>query len=215
MEPTRKAHNAIDLTGMRFSRLEVMSRAGTKYNTQVFWHCVCDCGKSVLTNTASLRSGHTKSCGCLSRDRVTKHGMHKSSEYLIWQQAKERCHNPNKASYQRYGARGIYMVDEWRDDFQRFLADMGTRPSKEHTLERVDNDGPYAPWNCTWATKDVQYRNRRQTVWIEFQGERLCRKDWCRRYGLDEATFAARLSRGWDLERALTTPPKKQRGKNC
>ena len=211
----KRAHNFVDLTGKRFARLVVLSELEKRYGGQVFWACLCDCGKQVSVNTERLRSGKTKSCGCFSVDRVTKHGLHKSSEYIIWQQAKERCHNPKKASYQRYGARGIHVVDEWRYDFQKFLADMGKRPSKDYTLERVDNNGPYAPWNCIWATKDVQYRNRRQTVWIEFQGERLCRKDWCQRYGLDEATFAARLSRGWDMERALTTPPQKQRGKNC
>lgn len=207
-------HNYADLTGEQFNRLTVVRRVGKKYGTQVLWECQCICGAVVGATTGSLRSGHTKSCGCLSIDRATKHGMHKSSEYLIWQQAKERCHNPKKTSYSRYGARGIYMVDEWRNDFQRFFADMGVRPSSEHTLERVDNDGPYAPWNCIRVTKEAQYRNRRQTVWLEFGGETLCKKDWCRRYNLDEATFAARLKRGWTLERALTTPAKKQIGKN-
>lgn len=211
---SKTPHNFKDLTGERFDRLVVTRKAGKVYGTQVLWECACSCGATVKTTTQRLKSGHTKSCGCLSKDRATKHGMHNTSEYRIWQQAKERCHNPKKTSYARYGGRGIFMVPEWRADFQRFFRDMGPRPSTEHTLERVDNDGPYAPWNCVWATKETQYRNRRQNVWLEFGGETLCQKDWCRRYNLDEATFAARLKRGWTLERALTTPAQKQRGRN-
>lgn len=208
-------HNFKDITGQRFGKLTVSHRADNRYSGQAFWACICDCGAATETNTARLISGRTKSCGCIGRNAAYRHGMHNTTEYRIWQQAKERCHNPRKASFQRYGARGVFMIDRWRNDFVEFYTDMGRRPSLNHSLDRIDNEGPYSPENCRWATNEVQYRNRRQTVWIEFQGETLCAKDWCRRYGLDEATFAARLKRKWPLEKALLTPVKKQKGKNC
>lgn len=119
---------------------------------------------------------------------------------------KDRCYRAGTSKYGRYGGRGIRVCDAWWESFAAFYRDMGPRPSKDYTLDRIDNDGDYGPDNCRWTTADVQYRNRRQTKWIEFNDERLCQKDWCRRYDLDEATFTARLKRGWSLDRALTTP---------
>jgi len=121
---------------------------------------------------------------------------------------KERCYNPRKAAYQRYGARGITVCPQWlgADGFVRFLADMGPAPDG-YSLDRIDNDKGYAPENCRWTDNFTQYRNRRQTVWLTYNGRTQCRKDWAREYGVDEATLAQRLSRGWELEKALTTPP--------
>jgi len=161
----------------------------------------------VTPTTAKLLSGHTKSCGCYARDKNTVHGMHKTTEYVIWTQMKERCHRPGTAKYDRYGARGIYVCAAWRASFAAFFRDMGPRPSKLHTVERNDNDGPYAPSNCRWALWKDQYRNRRQNVWIEHEGKRRCQKDWCAEYGVDAATFAQRIARGWDVQTALTARP--------
>lgn len=215
MSKPRKAHNGASLVGQKFNRLTVLTRAENNRHGNRMWGCLCECGAAVQVTSAKLVSGHTKSCGCFARDRATKHGMHKSSEYAIWAQMIERCHNPKSGGkYDRYGGRGIKVCDRWRSSFSAFFADMGPRPSPQHTIDRKDNDGSYSPDNCVWETWRNQYRNRRQTVWIEFRGERLCQKDWCRRFDLDEATFAARLRRGWLLERALTEPAKPQRGKN-
>lgn len=201
----RVAHNLTDLTGQVFSRLTVVARAPNRYAGQAFWQCRCECGASIETNTQRLKSGHTKSCGCWARDAHTKHGLHDSPEYLVWQQMKERCHNPRKASYARYGAIGITVCRRWRNSFEAFYADMGPRPPA-HTLERVDNSLGYSPKNCRWATWDDQYRNRRQTVWLEYDGRRQCRKDWATEFGIDEATLAQRLQRGWDMHSALRAP---------
>lgn len=215
MSKQRKAHNGADLVGKTFTRLTVVERAENNRHGNRRWVCVCDCGKKVVATSAKLIAGATKSCGCYARDLHTSHGMHGSQEYAIWTQMIGRCHNPSGvAKYSRYGGRGIVVCDRWRSSFQAFYEDMGPRPSSRHTVERKNNDGPYSPENCAWATWDVQYRNRRPTVWIEYDGERMCQKDWCRRYGLDEATFTARLKRGWPLARALTEPAKIQRGKN-
>lgn len=120
------------------------------------------------------------------------HGMHGTPEYQAWNGMKHRCHNPNYGSYERYGARGIYVCDRWRDSFENFFADMGPRPSPAHSVDRVDVNGPYAPDNCRWATLRVQANNKRRTIRIagktiaEIAGES----------GLDVRTIRARYYRG-------------------
>jgi len=207
MKKPRTAHNAIDLIGQTFGKLTVVAQAESTKAGSRRWLCQCTCGGTATTTTTHLRSGHTTSCRCAAVLANTTHGRYRTPEYNIWAQMKHRCHNEDGDSYGRYGGRGIYVCEAWRESFATFLKDMGPRPSPEHTVERIDNDGPYSPENCKWGTWDEQYRNRRQTVWIDFQGERKCQKDWCRQFGLDEATFTARLKRGWTLERALTQPP--------
>lgn len=210
MNKPRAANNGAELTGQRFGRLQVMCRVENTKHDKRQWACTCDCGANTIVPTGQLRSGHTQSCGCLITEVNTKHGMHASPEYGIWGQMKARCNNPGTDKYERYGGRGITVCQRWQESFAAFHEDMGPRPSPEHTVERRENNGHYAPDNCYWATWHTQYRNRRQTVWLEFNGERLCQKDWCRRYNLDEGTFTARLKRGWTLERALTLPAQRQ-----
>ena len=118
-----------------------------------------------------------------------------SSEYGIWCAMKTRCYNPSVRSYADYGARGIVVCDEWRDDFARFLADMGRRPSGM-TIERKDNDGPYSPENCTWASRAIQAINKRSAISITLDGQRMNLAEACRIKSLPYHAVHKRITKG-------------------
>ena len=125
--------------------------------------CVCDCGNEVTALRPNLLRGATKSCGCWKKktagDGVRTHGMSKSSEYEIWVGIKKRCTNPNQKDFYIWGGKGISMCDSWSSSFEAFYSDMGSRPSKDHSIDRIDSDKNYEPENCRWATDLEQSLN--------------------------------------------------------
>jgi len=149
----------IDLTGQRFGRLVVISENTKKKKHDIYWWCQCDCGEITCAQGNNLKSGHKKSCGCLSMESRTKHNFYKTNTYSTWQAMKSRCQNPKNRAFKHYGGRGISVCERWQD-FTAFLSDMGEKPSGK-CLERIDNDGNYCPENCKWETQIEQMHNIR------------------------------------------------------
>ena len=131
-------------------------------------------------------------------------------EYRAWCRAKYRCYDPAYDHFNRYGGRGIVMCERWLSDFAAFRSDMGPCPPK-YSLERIDNNGPYSPENCRWATHKEQCNNRSSTRIFEFEGKRLSLKNWARDKGIRYHTLYGRLSRGMSFQDALSLHPLKQR----
>jgi hypothetical protein len=133
--------------------------------------------------------------------------MRKKPEYVVWNNMKARCRNPKNPRWEDYGGRGITVYREWAESFPAFLAHMGRRPSKSHQLERLDNDRGYEPGNVVWTTRKQNCRNRRSTVFVEVDGQRMCLKEAAERSGIAYKTVFRRVTiMGWTLERALNTP---------
>jgi len=199
-------------TGDRYGRLTIVSEnAPRRYPSgkkRVFT-CRCDCGTLVLVLLSDLRSGHTTSCGCRQREVVAQlklsHGKCSSREHTSWSGMIQRCHNPDNPSYDRYGARGIVVCDRWRNSFAEFLKDMGDCPSG-HTIERVNNEGPYSPENCVWATPTTQNRNRRSSLRLTLNGVTRTASEWAVVLNIKPPTLYSRIARGWPPELALSKP---------
>jgi hypothetical protein len=129
-----------------------------------------------------------------------------SKEYRTWRGMKNRCLNPRNKQYPAYGGRGIMIWPAWIASYETFLADVGRAPTPEHTIGRIDNNGPYAPGNVRWETMREQNRNMRRTCYLTLHGETLLLADWVQRTGLNRQTIQMRKQRGYTDEQALTMP---------
>jgi len=172
----------------KFGRLTTIRKVENYKKGNYKWICLCECGNEKIATTGCLNYGQVKSCGCLQLDKVTKHGQGRlggrSSEYVSWRCMIGRCYSPEVDGYKHYGAKGISVCDRWRVSFVDFFADMGKKPTNKHTIERNNPLGNYEPSNCRWATQPEQDRNKTNTVWIEYDNERLIASDWAKRLGI-------------------------------
>ncbi len=204
-----RAYTHQDLTNQRFDRLIVISEAGRNAHRSVCWLCLCDCGNSKITTTSNLKKGNTKSCGCLQHEGRSKaafrHGMSHTPEHMAWMSMMERCDNPTHPSYEHYGAKGVTVCDRWRNSFEAFFADMGSRPPDKSSIDRhPDRDGNYEPGNCRWANSTEQNRNRRTSRFITWHGETRSLAEWAEILGVSRCLISDRIERGWTIEEAMT-----------
>lgn len=208
----------IDLTGKQFGRLQVLAFAGRYAQpsgaVRYSWECRCECGNVSNIDGGRLRGGKSTQCRRCSLTRAGKsrcphfkHGLSGTYWETIYHGMMDRCRNANNACYSSYGGRGVYVCERWRESMGNFRDDMGERPTPEHTIERIDNDGPYSPENCRWATRAEQNENTRQTRLLTLGDVTLSMGKWAKRLGINRETLGCRINRlGWSVEKALTTP---------
>lgn len=191
-----------EIAGKKFARLTAIAQERMPEG-RLKWRCVCDCGTTVFVYGSHLVKGASRSCGCLKGETTTarnkataKHGMWRSNEFAIWGKMLSRCYLKASKSYPRYGGRGILVCDRWRTDFAAFFADMGPRPSLDHSLERVDNNRGYEPGNVVWATRIEQQNNRRDNVRVTVNGETMTATQLARKHGLNPDMVLRRIKAG-------------------
>lgn len=205
-----------DLTPKR--EVEELAKDGSKQ-----WEFECICGKKIIALPYRVICGHNKSCGCkryrsITTDNVgfisTKNLSDEEKRfYKKWQTIRTRCYNKNHEKYSIYGEKGIFMCNEWVNDARAFIDwCKETHPGDfSLTIDRIDSTGPYSPDNCRWATIKQQNRNRKCSVWIDFDGEHILLAELAERYSQDLEVLRSRLKIGWTLEKALTTPIRKSK----
>lgn len=210
-KPLIKSFN--DITGRRFGFLTAIGYGGKIPNRNrgslTRWWCRCECGNLKLVTRSNLTSGSTKSCGCKKSLLITRrhstHSLSNTDEYHAWSAMKSRCFHAKNASFDRYGGRGISVYAPWVESFEAFLQDMGPRPSPDHSLDRINNDGNYEPSNCRWATRVQQSRNKSSNRMLTWNGVTDCLQGWSDRLSIPASILQSRVRLGWDTERILST----------
>lgn len=209
------------LAGERFGLLTAVSEVGRSSRGAILWLFKCECGREHITRATSARLGKTGSCGCLygrpganserrgekykgEENPNFKHGRFGSDVYTIWAGMLNRCKNASNPGFKNYGGRGISVCQRWQDSFENFLTDMGPRPSSRHTVERIDNDGNYAPDNCRWATYTEQARNRRNNAKVTIGGRTVTVAQAAEEAGMGVRKLRKRINSGVDPELAVS-----------
>lgn len=226
--------------GKRFGKLTVIAYDhdvyyyhGGKWTPTSYWKCRCDCGNVKSIALCSLISGKSKSCGCnipeITRQSHTKHGLCHTNIYLVYKAMCNRCYNPNAKSYNFYGKRGITICDEWLDketgfeSFYKWSMENGYAPRKPDeksnsiTLDRIDSNGPYAPWNCRWTTMKIQQNNRRDNYVFYVDNKPYTLSQIIEMYQLTPHFIRDRYANGWCDDAIIYTilhPELKLRRKN-
>lgn len=203
-----------NLINQKFNKLLVLRRLPNQ-GKKVMWECKCDCGNLTQVLTSNLKCGRTKSCGCLRINKLvsrsTTHNQRHTKLYEVWKTMKQRCFNPNCDSYKNYGARGITIYSDWKDNFNSFYEwSISNGYQDGLTIDRIDFNGNYEPSNCRWVDRLTQANNTRTNVFIEFNNEVHTIAEWSRIYNIKQSVLSDRLRRGWSIEKSLTSPIKQK-----
>lgn len=208
-----------EMIGKKFNRLTVLERKYDPKHRRTKFICRCECGSKAIVDRQKILSGHTRSCGCLQKERAAEakfiHGASLSDGsqehrlYKLWSAMRERCRCPNNQAYKNYGGRKIKVCKEWGDylTFRKWALNNGYKPGL--TLDRINNNGDYEPTNCRWTTRRVQNLNRRNTLYLTYKGKTLPMTAWAEKTDIDYKCLYSRITKlGWSVERALTEPPR-------
>ena len=199
-----------DITGQKFDKLLVISKSHS--NNGVFWLCKCDCGNSKIVFSGHLKGNGPKSCGCVRKKKSiiidgASEGFTKHDLYQTWVDINHRCYSKKDKAYKNYGGRGIIMCDSWRNSIKCFIEDMGNKPTPDHSIDRIENNGNYTKENCKWSTSTEQNNNRRDTSdRFIVNGIAKTINEWEIQMNLSGKTIRSRIIRGWSEEDAILTP---------
>lgn len=208
----------MNLVGHTYERLTVINFLNYRGNGKVkypYWLCECQCGVKVEVSTGNLRSGAVLSCGCLRNERIKTHGLRsKNFKYAhlvnVYDKMIVRCHTKDNWAYFWYGARGIYVCDEWQEwtglvEFLEWALENGYKRGLQ--IDRIDNDGPYAPWNCRWVTPKENSRNKRNSIKVPYNGSLIPLYDFINEgfTELSSTVISDRRKNGWTWEDILNT----------
>lgn len=184
-----------DMTGLRFGRLQVLGFSHMGPYGKSYWLCECDCGNETIVSRTHLLDGHVTSCGCWNRDSATIHGMSHEPLYHTWVSMRQRCQNERQKAYVRYGARHIFVCDEWQSfkNFQEWAMSNGY----EHglTIDRINNDDGYYPENCRWVDRITQANNTSTNRFITYNGDTHTIAEWARLFEIDYDLLRRRINR--------------------
>lgn len=181
----------IEMSGQKFGRLTVICFDRVAGRRRTMWKCVCDCGKEVSVDGVHLRSGHTTSCGCYRDDHIKnvnfKTGLSNSPLYRTYRNMLNRCYYPKSRSFKDYGKRGIVVCDEWRgekgfENFANWAFSVGYNETL--SIDRINPDANYSPDNCRWITMFEQAGNKRNTHFLEINGEIDTVANWSKKLNI-------------------------------
>lgn len=207
-----------DYIGSKYGKLTIVSYDTKKGNSH-YVNCKCDCGNTKSIRLLRLKSGETKSCGCIRKELFKKnkkdkttHGQTGTRLYNIYRSMKSRCYiKKNNKNYHSYGGRGIKICDEWLNDFESFYNwSYANGYNDDLTIDRIDNNGNYEPNNCRWITEAEQHNNTSRNINITYNGETKTLKQWSESVGINYHTLKKRYKMGWSIEDMLTKPVKRK-----
>lgn len=211
--PDCKKLHIEDISGQKFGRLTAIRYVGQSKGKQTMWECKCDCGKTIIAQHQNIKNGHTSSCGCYNLECITKrnytHGGGGTRLYRIWKDMLARCYKESHRGYKDYGGKGVYVCEEWKDNFVNFRDwSLNNGYSDELSIDRIDSNKEYSPSNCRWATLIEQANNTSRNLRFTIDGRTETLANWCRIYNVPYARVHSRVyARKWDIVKALTHPP--------